>query len=299
MKSIRSTFVLKRSKSMPRKKLTTFGIENSRQDEVSDYQPTEDVVDFKVSSEEETACCLTKRGKEKVLTYRVRLDGEQVLARIDSGASISMVPGFGSRPKRVMQSPMELTLADGSRTRLRWESQCDIEYPDGSREQLWVVVGPTGGYRLLLAHDWMQRKNVVISYNKGVPNIALSTEVQEQVDVSADLAKVAKARFPEAFEPPSMASAEKMLVVHELKLKEGASFEKVRAYKCKFTHYERQIARETIKELLDKGYVVPSHSHVSSAITFDTKKKKYRMCIDYRRLNEQIDADMYPMPNCQ
>eukprot|EP00049_Salpingoeca_infusionum_P012290 m.223844 g.223844 ORF g.223844 m.223844 type:complete len:240 (-) comp15142_c0_seq2:195-914(-) len=196
--------------------------ESSRK--IADYQP-EDASASSVSLvEEATACCVTER-QDKVLTYRVELDGEPVVAMIDSGASRSMVPGFGKRSKRALSTPLELTLADGSKTRLRWESLCQVKYPNGSQEEIWVVVGPTGGYPLLFAHDWMQRKSVVVAYDKGVPSITLGAK-QDHEDHAVDLAEAAKAKFPEVFEPPSMESARKMPVVHELKLKKDATFTK-------------------------------------------------------------------------
>lgn len=58
-----------------------------------------------------------------------------------------------------------------------------------------------------------------------------------------------------------------------------------------------------IKELLDHGIIRPSRSPYNSPIWIVPKKtdasgkKKYRMVIDYRKLNDVTIADKYPIPN--
>ena len=55
--------------------------------------------------------------------------------------------------------------------------------------------------------------------------------------------------------------------------------------------------QEEIKEMLDKGVIVPSKSPYSSPIvTVPKKDGTNRMCIDYRMLNEITTKDAYPLP---
>ena len=55
--------------------------------------------------------------------------------------------------------------------------------------------------------------------------------------------------------------------------------------------------QEEIKEMLDKGVIVPSKSPYSSAIVMVPKKDgTNRMFIDYRKLNEITTKDAYPLP---
>ena len=55
--------------------------------------------------------------------------------------------------------------------------------------------------------------------------------------------------------------------------------------------------QEEIKEMLDKGVIVPSKSPYSSPIVMVPKKDgTNRMCIDYRKLNEITTKDAYPLP---
>ena len=52
-----------------------------------------------------------------------------------------------------------------------------------------------------------------------------------------------------------------------------------------------------IKENVDKGYIVPSKSPISSPVFFIKKKDgKLRLIQDYRKLNEITIKNTYPLP---
>ena len=61
--------------------------------------------------------------------------------------------------------------------------------------------------------------------------------------------------------------------------------------------YKLPAVQEEIKEMLDKGVIVPNKSPYSSPIVMVPKKDgTNRMCIDYRKLNEITTKDAYPLP---
>ena len=65
----------------------------------------------------------------------------------------------------------------------------------------------------------------------------------------------------------------------------------------KVAPYKLPAVQEEIKEMLDKGVIVPSKSPYSSPIVMVPKKDgTNRMCIDYRKLNEVTTKDAYPLP---
>ena len=65
----------------------------------------------------------------------------------------------------------------------------------------------------------------------------------------------------------------------------------------KVAPYKLPAVQEEIREMLDKGVIVPSKSPYSSPIVMVPKKDgTNRMCIDYRKLNEITTKNAYPLP---
>ena len=62
-------------------------------------------------------------------------------------------------------------------------------------------------------------------------------------------------------------------------------------------HNELSTVREHLQELLDDGSISESASRYASPIVIvKNKSGEMRMCIDYRKLNEKIVKDKYPLP---
>ena len=58
--------------------------------------------------------------------------------------------------------------------------------------------------------------------------------------------------------------------------------------------------KEELKKLIDKGLIVPSHSPWSSPIVMVPKKNgKWRLCVDYRLVNNITKKDSYALPKIQ
>lgn len=56
-----------------------------------------------------------------------------------------------------------------------------------------------------------------------------------------------------------------------------------------------KVIKDTVKQLLDWKVISPSNSPVSYPLVVVMQNGKWRMCVDYRRLNEATEADRYPM----
>ena len=77
-----------------------------------------------------------------------------------------------------------------------------------------------------------------------------------------------------------------------------APFERAR----RMSPQELEVVREQLAELLEKGYIVPSASPFGAAVMCIPKAGqpgKFRMVIDYRRLNALTVADRFPLPDIQ
>lgn len=60
---------------------------------------------------------------------------------------------------------------------------------------------------------------------------------------------------------------------------------------------EEEVVRNQIKEWLDNGIIRPSHSEYASPLVLVKKKDgSTRVCIDYRKVNQKMVKDEYPLP---
>ncbi|EJC97286.1 DNA/RNA polymerase, partial [Fomitiporia mediterranea MF3/22] len=82
----------------------------------------------------------------------------------------------------------------------------------------------------------------------------------------------------------------------DIKLKEGVELPKM----CPvypLTPIEQEVVEEFIQENLKKGYIRESHSKIVSLVFFVGKKDLgARMVIDYRKLNQIVEPDPFPIP---
>jgi hypothetical protein len=60
--------------------------------------------------------------------------------------------------------------------------------------------------------------------------------------------------------------------------------------------YKRQALEDEAKKLQDRGLIERSSSPLSSQVVMVQKKDgSWRMCVDYRKLNEKTVKDVYPL----
>src|SRR3954470_15294793 len=84
-------------------------------------------------------------------------------------------------------------------------------------------------------------------------------------------------------------------VDHRIELVPGAEPPHKRIYQL--SQVELEVLKNTIRELLEKGYIRPSKSPYGAPILFVQKKDgTLRLCIDYRALNKLTIKNRYPLP---
>jgi len=84
------------------------------------------------------------------------------------------------------------------------------------------------------------------------------------------------------------------LLPHRIDLKQGSTPIKQRAYRL--SKIQALALKKELEKLINK-LVEPSHSPWSSPVVLVLKKNgKYRMCADYRRVNNLTEKDAYALP---
>ena len=101
--------------------------------------------------------------------------------------------------------------------------------------------------------------------------------------------------YRDVFSLPSEDSLGTAVVIeHRIDIGDAKPF-KIAPYKI--APHKLEAVREEIREMLEKGVIVPSKIPFSSPIVMVPKKDgSNRMCIDYRKLNDLTVKDAYPLP---
>ncbi|KAJ0028630.1 hypothetical protein Pint_35011 [Pistacia integerrima] len=82
---------------------------------------------------------------------------------------------------------------------------------------------------------------------------------------------------------------------HKIPLFEGAQPTNVRPYR--YPHFQKAEIEKIVKELLHDGVIQPSQSPYSSPVLLVRKTDgSWRMCVDYRALNNVTIKDRFPIP---
>ena len=83
---------------------------------------------------------------------------------------------------------------------------------------------------------------------------------------------------------------------HKIRLKTGVKPIKQKYYRV--TKYKSDILKEELTKLINKKLIEPSYSEWSSPVVLVPKHNgKWRMCIDYRKVNDVTIKDSYSLPN--
>ena len=85
------------------------------------------------------------------------------------------------------------------------------------------------------------------------------------------------------------------LAPHKINLKANAKPVKQRCYRV--TKFKSDIIKEELIKLIKKKLVVPSYSEWSSPVVVVPKANgKWRLCVDYRKVNDLTEKDSYALP---
>jgi hypothetical protein len=104
--------------------------------------------------------------------------------------------------------------------------------------------------------------------------------------------KILPDQFSSIFEdPPGLPL--RRAIDHQIHLKPDTKTINIRPYR--FSYFQKMEIEKITKELLDKALIQPSTSSFSSPVLLVKKKDgSWRLCVDYRRLNDATKKKQIP-----
>ncbi|KAJ3686458.1 hypothetical protein LUZ61_015622 [Rhynchospora tenuis] len=101
-------------------------------------------------------------------------------------------------------------------------------------------------------------------------------------------------QFSAVFDTPSSLPPQRSLD-HQIPLHPDSQPVNIRPYR--FSHFQKLEIEKIVEELLQSGYIRPSSSPFASPILLVKKKdQSWRLCVDYRQLNEGTIKNKFPIP---
>jgi Reverse transcriptase (RNA-dependent DNA polymerase)/RNase H-like domain found in reverse transcriptase/Retroviral aspartyl protease/Retrotransposon gag protein len=130
---------------------------------------------------------------------------------------------------------------------------------------------------IMVAHIWL------CEAEPGKGSAPVATELQEVLN-----------QFPEVFDGTSNTPPCRD-IDHIIPLQPNSQLVNLRPYR--YSHFQRLELDKIIEELLSNGVIRPSTSpFVSPALLVKKKDGSWRLCVDYRKLNEMTIKNKYPIP---
>ncbi|KAJ4788261.1 polyprotein [Rhynchospora pubera] len=116
----------------------------------------------------------------------------------------------------------------------------------------------------------------------------------KQLQVSSPLVQHVLDSFADIFQEPSSLPPPRA-IDHKIHLLPDSKPINLRPYR--FSHFQKLEIEKIIEELLHQSFIQPSTSPYASPILLVKKKDgSWRLCVDYRQLNDQTIKNKYPIP---
>lgn len=254
-------------------------------------------------------------------SIRVEINGTSTIAKVDTQASTSFIhpslaDEIGVPPEETERIQVQMGV-----DKFTAESMGEVTAPieiNGITQEVSATILENLSDPLILGNDWLSREQAVVDYesraiilgqnprrripwaNSGMAaanNLELSIR-EEQLGASLmDSEREALRKVLGNYKERFQGLGKTRSITHKIVLEDATPI-RIPAYK--YSEEKGRVLEAQTKEMETQGIIRPSTSPYASPVVLVRKPDAtWRMCVDYRQLNQVTTTDAYTMPNLQ
>ncbi|GFW52561.1 retrovirus-related Pol polyprotein from transposon 17.6 [Trichonephila clavipes] len=244
--------------------------------------------------------------KEGLRTKEIFFGKVKITALIDSGSTVSLLRENTSRrimdPTKLSKNKMLLTGIGEAQVTTIGSFEHEFKIEDENYSLTWhVVPADKLKFEAVIGSDLLEQASISftkegVKFNKYENHAQLmqisAQNLQEELDLRhVENRQIKDEKLIQDYKPEKTASTD---VTMRIILKDE---EPVCQPPRRLAFTERQEVNKQIEEWLNEGIIRPSSSKYASPIVMvKMKDGSSRMCIDYRKLNQKLVKDKFPLP---
>lgn len=248
---------------------------------------------------------VNKPRSENKSVKTLEIGGVKVESLIDSGSDINLITMdlfFSLNIISYVKETIEFSGLGATKISSLGKIECDVNFDEHCfRCMFYIVPESVMPYKVILGQPFLQ--NTVIVFNKGLVNVVpqggdnilscLFTDISEEVigyvpdqQLKCEVQNLVKNYCP-------IQTKEAPIQMHIVMKDDIPVAQRPRRLAIK----EQQEVDKQVSEWLQKGIIKPSYSEYASPLVLVKKKDgSTRVCVDYRKINEKIVKDEFPLP---
>lgn len=250
---------------------------------------------------------------DKRLYAKTKVDGEEVVALLDSGAGANCIGKNAMeflarrRAKIIAIRNQNIKTANGSETAVTGTITLPVEWEGKVRDMQFLIV-PDLHQQMYFGIDfWRVFELCLVSpseTDKVAVDVLSEGEKVEEVCIEADQHELSEDEVKKLQDIKAMFPSFEILGLGRTDLEEHVIEIENEKVPIKQRHYpispvKQEALYKQLDRMLENAVIEESNSSWSSPMTLVQKTGKDRACLDARKVNERMVKDAYPLPHIE